>query len=72
MAKGSAESVGMDAARLERIGPTMQSYVDRGTYAGVSTIIARRGVVVHEGRHGFRDREAGQPMRRIRSSASIP
>ena len=62
MTKSSGESVGMDAARLERIGPAMQAYVDRGTYAGVSTIVARRGVVVHEGQYGFRDREAGLPM----------
>jgi hypothetical protein len=62
MTKGSAASVGMDAARLERIGPAMQAYVDRGTYAGVSTIVARRGVLVHEGQYGFRDREAGLPM----------
>jgi CubicO group peptidase (beta-lactamase class C family) len=52
----------MDAARLERVGPVMQTYVDRGIYAGVSTIVARRGVVVHEGEYGFRDREAGLPM----------
>ena len=52
MTKGSGEWVGMDAARLERIGPAMQAYVDRGTYAGVSTIVARRGVVVHEGQYG--------------------
>jgi CubicO group peptidase (beta-lactamase class C family) len=25
-------------------------------------IVARRGVVVHEGQYGFRDREAGLPM----------
>ena len=56
MTKGSAESVGMDPARLARIGPAMQAYVDRGTYAGVSTIVARRGIVVHEGQYGFRDR----------------
>lgn len=62
MTKGSAESAGMDAGRLERIGPAMQAYVDRGIYAGVSTIIARRGVVVHEGQYGFRDKEAGLPM----------
>jgi len=42
MTKGSAESAGMNAARLERIGPVMQAYVDRGTYAGIITIIARR------------------------------
>lgn len=40
----------------------MQAYVDHGTYAGVSTIVARRGVIVHEGQYGFRDREAGLPM----------
>src|SRR6516162_3817878 len=62
MTKGSAESVGMNAARLEHIGPAMQASVDRGIYAGVSTIVARRGVVVHEGQYGFRDREAGLPM----------
>ena len=62
MTKGSAESVGMDAARLERIGSAMQAYVDRGTYAGVSTVVARSGVVVHEGHFGFRDRETGLPM----------
>jgi CubicO group peptidase (beta-lactamase class C family) len=62
MTKGSAESVGIDAARLERIGLEMQAYVDRGTYAGVSTIIVRRVVVVHEGQYGFRDKEARLPM----------
>jgi CubicO group peptidase (beta-lactamase class C family) len=58
----SPDSVRMSAARLERIGPAMQSYVDRGTYAGVSTIIARRGIVVHAAQYGLRDKEAGKPM----------
>jgi len=62
MTSGSAESVGMNAARLEGISPAMQAYVDRGIYAGVSTIVARRGIVVHKGQYGFRDREAGVPM----------
>ena len=57
MTEGRAESIGMDAARLERSGPAMQAYADR-----VSTIVARRGIVVREGRYGFRDREAGLPM----------
>ena len=56
------DSVGMSAARLERIAPAMRSYVDRGTYAGVSTIIARRGIVVHAAQYGLRDKEAGKPM----------
>jgi len=62
MTKGSAETVGMNAARLERIGPAMQAYVDRGIYTGISTIVARRGTVVHMGQYGFRDKEAGLPM----------
>jgi CubicO group peptidase (beta-lactamase class C family) len=62
MSKATPESVGMSSARLERIAPAMQAYVDRGTYAGVGTIVARRGVVVQEGQYGFRDKEARTPM----------
>ena len=62
MAKATPELVGMSASRLERIGTIMQSYVDRGVYAGVQTIVARRGIVVHEGQYGWRDKEAGAPM----------
>ena len=57
-----AERVGMNAGRLKRIGPCMQAYVDRGTYAGIATLIARRGQIVHEGLFGWRDKEAGIPM----------
>ena len=56
------ESVGLDSGRLERIGPQMQSYVDRGVYAGVRTLVARRGVVVHSGQYGHADKEAGTPL----------
>ena len=56
------ETVGMNARRLERVGPAMQAYVDRGVYAGVSTLIARRGIVVHAGQFGWRDKEARSPM----------
>ena len=57
-----SEAVGMSARRLERIGPVMQSYIDRGVYAGINTLIARRGKVVHAGQFGWRDKEAGSPM----------
>ena len=57
-----SEAVGMSARRLERIRPAMQSYVDRGVYAGINTLIARRGKVVHAGEFGWRDKEAGAPM----------
>ena len=40
----------------------MQAYVDRGVYAGISTLIARRGKVVHAEQFGWRDKEAQSPM----------
>ena len=55
-------SVGMGANRLERIGPAMQSYVDRGVVRGISTLVARRGQVVHGGLYGQRDAESGAKM----------
>ena len=58
----SPESVGMSKTRLGRIKPAMQSYVDRGIYAGVSTLIARRGKVVHAAEVGWQDREAKTPL----------
>jgi CubicO group peptidase (beta-lactamase class C family) len=58
----AAEAVGMSGKRLERIRPIMQSYVDRGVYAGISTLIARRGKVVHAEQIGWRDKEAQSPM----------
>ena len=40
----------------------MQAYVDRGVYAGITTLVARRGKVVHAGQFGWRDKEAGEAM----------
>jgi CubicO group peptidase (beta-lactamase class C family) len=51
-----------DKARLEKIGPAMQRYIERGTYTGVSVLVAQRGEVAFEDAWGFRDREAGTPM----------
>jgi hypothetical protein len=55
------DSVGMSARRLERVRPAMQAYVDRGVYAGLSTLIARRGRIVHSEQFGWRDKEAQAP-----------
>jgi CubicO group peptidase (beta-lactamase class C family) len=41
------ESVGMSSARLARIRPLMQSYVDQKGFSGISTLISRRGKIVH-------------------------
>jgi CubicO group peptidase (beta-lactamase class C family) len=56
------ESAGMSASRLERIAPAMQAYIDRGTYAGITTLVARRGRIVHARQFGLRDKEARAPM----------
>ncbi|HUP23978.1 MAG TPA: serine hydrolase domain-containing protein [Thermoanaerobaculia bacterium] len=56
------EEVGMSSERLARLDAAMQAYVDRGEVAGVVTVVARRGKVVHLAAHGHRDREAAAPM----------
>ncbi len=56
------DSVGMNASRLGRIDVAMQAYVDQGVYAGINTLVARRGTIVHAGHYGWRDREANAPM----------
>ncbi len=58
MPVNTPESAGMNGARLKRIDACMRSYVDRGTYAGVSTLIARGGRTVHAGLYGWQDKEA--------------
>ena len=56
------ETVGLSSSRLERIKPTMQVYVDRGDFAGVLTLIARQGQVVHLETFGWQDLETKRPI----------
>ena len=58
-----AETVGISSTRLERLERVMQGYVDRDEAAGVVTLVARRGKVIHFSAAGYRDLEAGSPMR---------
>lgn len=57
------ETVGLSSARLARIRPVMQSYVDSGKIAGLSTMIARRGQIVYTDQVGLMDKEAATRMR---------
>lgn len=59
----TSEAVGMCADRLRRIRPFMQEYVDRGQLAGITTLIARHGEVVHFESVGMARTEADAPMR---------
>ena len=56
------EDVGMSAIRLERLAGAMRRYVDRQDVAGVVSLVARRGKVVHFSAVGERDLEHGAPM----------
>ncbi len=56
------ESVGMSSARLARLDHAMQTAVERLDVAGVVSLVARRGKVVHFSTYGHRDREAQKPM----------
>jgi CubicO group peptidase (beta-lactamase class C family) len=56
------ETVGLSLSRLERIKPAMQGYVDRGTFAGILTLIARQGQVAHLETFGWQDLESKHPI----------
>ena len=56
------EEVGMSSKRLERIRSVMQGYVDQKKIAGLSTMIARKGKVVHFEQVGQMDKESNKSM----------
>jgi CubicO group peptidase (beta-lactamase class C family) len=60
----SPEAVGFSSARLARINTVMQRYVDQRKLAGMVTLVARRGQVVHLETCGMADIESDSPMRR--------
>jgi CubicO group peptidase (beta-lactamase class C family) len=60
---GKPEDVGMSSERLARIGPAMQRHIDAGEIAGVVTLVARRGRIVHFEAYGYSDIAKRTPMR---------
>jgi len=54
--------VGMSAERLARIAPVMQRFVDEKQVAGIATLIARDGRIVHDEQFGALDFESGRPL----------
>ncbi len=56
------ESVGMHSGRLDRIAPIMTEFVKDNQLPGIMTLIQRRGKVVHLGKFGMMDIEAGKPI----------
>jgi CubicO group peptidase (beta-lactamase class C family) len=51
---GAPEDVGFSSEGLARIAPAMQELVDDGRTAGVVTLVARRGTIVHWEARGWR------------------
>ena len=56
------EEVGMSSERLSRLSGAMQQLVDEGRLAGITTMVARHGRVVHFETFGHRDIAADAPM----------
>ena len=59
LAKAKPADVGMDPAGLEKLNATMHGMVDDGKLAGVVTMVARKGKLVHFDAYGKRDIENG-------------
>jgi CubicO group peptidase (beta-lactamase class C family) len=62
MSVGLAEKNGFSAARLGRIAPLMQRYVDEGKLPGIATLVARNGEIVHHETVGFADLATGKAL----------
>jgi len=56
------ESVGLSSARLEGLKSTMQQYVDRGTFGGIVSLIARKEKVAHLEAFGWQELETRRPI----------
>jgi CubicO group peptidase (beta-lactamase class C family) len=54
--------VGMDAARLQRLDRRLAQWVDQRQLPGFLVTVARHGKLVHVGKSGYRDVEAGRPV----------
>lgn len=56
------QALGMSAERLGRLSAAMQRYVDDGHAAGIVTLVARAGYVVHHSAFGMADSDTGRRM----------
>jgi CubicO group peptidase (beta-lactamase class C family) len=57
------ETQDFSSSRLQRATDAMQGYIDRDQFAGMISLVARRGQIVHLQTYGQMDREAAKPMR---------
>lgn len=59
-----ALDAGTSRERFARLEHTLAAHVERGELAGVASLVARHGEVVHFAATGLRDRERGAPLTR--------
>jgi CubicO group peptidase (beta-lactamase class C family) len=57
-------ALGLSPAALDRIGPSLQTFVDSGAVGGVYAVIARHGRIGYEETFGWRDVARREPLRR--------
>ena len=57
------ETVGFSTERLQRLEKGMQAYIDDKQLAGMVTVLARHGKVVHEKVYGVQDIATNTPMK---------
>jgi CubicO group peptidase (beta-lactamase class C family) len=57
------ESVGFSSERLKRLDVGMRAVVDNKRLAGIATVVARHGQVVHQMTYGQADIAGNKPMR---------
>jgi CubicO group peptidase (beta-lactamase class C family) len=62
LSKGSPEEVGLSAAGLARVDQALADLVAAKELAGVVTLVARHGKVVHRSAMGVKDLESGEPL----------
>jgi CubicO group peptidase (beta-lactamase class C family) len=60
----TGEAEGVSAERLARIPPVMRAEIDKGTFPGAVTLVARNGRVVHHEATGYLDAAKTRPMTR--------
>jgi len=56
------EEVGMSSERLARLSNYMEQLTKDNQWPGIMTLLQRKGKVVHLGKHGLMDIEAGKPI----------
>jgi CubicO group peptidase (beta-lactamase class C family) len=63
MKRCAPEEAGLSSERLKRVDAMAQRYVHEGKLAGLVTLVARKGRVVHFGSCGVQDLETGSPIK---------